>query len=427
MRSLLARWYGPYGQATVWKQTAHLLADLPVGIGLFTAVVTLLSLSLGLMVTLVGFPLLMLTVLAGRWMGALERGRVHLLLDADLPGPSPLDASGGLVARTKRAMGDTAGWKGLAYGALMLPWGIITFTLAVVLWTVTFTFATLPLWGWFGDPPPVFEVDGVSYNVNDIPLPIALGVPCVLGLLMMAALPRLVNLLAQADMSLARALLVPNREAQLQQRVEQLRESRDASVDSSASELRRIERDLHDGAQQRLVSLAMNLGMAKDRLSESDDPRTRAMVEAAHGDAKHAIAELRDLVRGIHPAVLTDRGLDAAVSALVARCPVPVALSCDVPGRLPAAVESTAYFVVAEALTNVAKHSGATSASVRLQVAGDHLMVEVLDNGRGGAEAAAGTGLRGLRDRVAGVEGALDLSSPVGGPTVLTVELPCAS
>ena len=427
MRSLLARWYSPYTRPAVWKQTVHLLADLPVGIGLFTAVVTLLSLSLGLMVTLIGIPLLLLTVLAGRWLGAFERGRVRVLLDADLPGPLPLDNSGGLFARTKRAMGDTAGWKGLAYGAIMLPWGIITFTLAVVVWTVAFSFTTAPLWGWIGDPPPAFEIDGVEYDFNRIPLPLALGVCCVLGLLMMAGLPRLIELLAQADVSLARALLAPNREAQLEQRVVQLRESRDASVDSSASELRRIERDLHDGAQQRLVSLAMNLGMAKDRLSESDDPRTRAMVEAAHEDAKHAIAELRDLVRGIHPAVLTDRGLDAAVSALVARCPVPVALVCDVPTRLPAAVESTAYFVVAEALTNVAKHSGATAASVRLQLAGGQLLLEVLDNGRGGANEVTGTGLRGLRDRVAAAEGTLRLASPVGGPTVVTVELPCAS
>ena len=144
-------------------------------------------------------------------------------------------------------------------------------------------------------------------------------------------------------------------------------------------------------------------------------------------DAKHAIAELRDLVRGIHPAVLTDRGLDAAVSALVARCPVPVALECDVPHRLSPAIESTAYFVVAEALTNLAKHSGAKAASVSLQLTGHRLLMEILDNGRGGADESAGTGLRGLRDRVAGVEGELRLSSPVGGPTVVTVELPCAS
>ena len=427
MGAVLARWFSPYAKPGVWKQTIHLLSDLPIGIGSFTAVVTLLSLSVGLLITLIGVPLLLLTVMTGRWLAAMERGRLKVLLDVDLPGPAPLDDRGGLFTRTGRAMSDTAGWKGLAYGAIMLPWGIVTFTLTVVVWSVSASFVTSPLWWWIGDPPPDFEIDGVTYDVNRIPLPIWLTVTCVLGLLMMAALPRVVKLLALADTSLARVLLAPNREAQLEQRVEQLRESRDASVDSSASELRRIERDLHDGAQQRLVSLAMNLGMAKDRLSESDDPRTRAMVEAAHEDAKHAIAELRDLVRGIHPAVLTDRGLDAAVSALVARCPVPVALICDVPTRLSSAVESTAYFVVAEALTNVAKHSGATAASVRLQLASGQLLIEVLDNGRGGASEATGSGLRGLRDRVAAAEGSLRLASPVGGPTVVTVELPCES
>jgi len=427
MGAILARWYGSYGRPAVWKQTAHLVADLPVGIGLFTAVVTLLSLSLGLLVTLIGVPLLVLTVLAGRWLGTFERTRVEVLLDVSLPGPTPLDNTGGMFTRAKRALSDAAGWQGLAYGAIMLPWGVVTFTLVVVAWTVALSFASVPLWGWISDGPPIFEVDGTTFSFNDLPLVIQLGVPCVLGLLMLAVLPRFVHLLAMADVSLARWLLVPNREAQLEQRVSQLRESRDASVDSSASELRRIERDLHDGAQQRLVSLAMNLGMAKERLADTDDPRTREMVEAAHDDAKHAIAELRDLVRGIHPAVLTDRGLDAAVSALVARCPVPVSLQCEVSQRLPAALESTAYFVVAEALTNVAKHSGATAASVRLHITGGRLVIEVLDNGRGGADEATGTGLRGLRDRVAGVEGSFRLASPAGGPTVLSVELPCAS
>jgi signal transduction histidine kinase len=213
--------------------------------------------------------------------------------------------------------------------------------------------------------------------------------------------------------------------------VTELEESRDASVSASAAELRRIERDLHDGAQQRLVSLAMNLGMAKERLDAVDDPRARELVGQAHEEAKQAIVELRDLVRGIHPAVLTDRGLDAAVSAVAARCPVPVKVRSDLPGRLPSTCEATAYFVVAEALTNVAKHSGATSAKVDLSVRpgdrGDVLVAEVSDDGVGGAVDTGSGGLHGLADRVRAVEGSLRVASPTGGPTTIFAEVPCGS
>jgi signal transduction histidine kinase len=200
-------------------------------------------------------------------------------------------------------------------------------------------------------------------------------------------------------------------------------------VESADSQLRRIERDLHDGAQQRLVSLAMDLGIAKDRLAADGDPRSAELVARAHDQAKQAIVELRDLVRGIHPAILTDRGLDAAVSSLASRCPVPVTVSFELDQyrRLPPPVEATAYFVIAEALTNVAKHSHATSASVHLRELTGTLVLEVCDDGVGGALNDHGGGLQGLRDRVAGAEGELRISSPVGGPTVLVVELPCGS
>ncbi|MGB8858515.1 MAG: sensor domain-containing protein [Ilumatobacteraceae bacterium] len=427
MVAVLKRWYGPYAQANVWKESLHLLADLAIGIGLFTAVVTMLSLSLGLMITLIGLPLLIATVLGGRALGVLERARVRALLDVELSGFAPIRWTGNLWQRARTGLTDQPGWKGLVYGALMLPWGIITFTLTLVVWSVAWSMAVAPLWSWTAGDPPPFDIDGVTYNVHGwwlVPITILVG---VLGWLMVAALPRIIHGLATADAALARALLSPNSEQELAQRVSELEVSREASVESSASELRRIERDLHDGAQQRLVSLAMNLGMAKDRLRESDDDRAKEMVSLAHDEAKQAISELRDLVRGIHPAVLTDRGLDAAVSALVARCPVPVTLHTDLPRRLPSAVEATAYFVVAEALTNVAKHSRARTAMVRLVERDGLLFVEVHDDGVGGATDAAGGGLRGLRDRVTGVEGRLRIASPEGGPTVLSVELPCAS
>jgi signal transduction histidine kinase len=193
----------------------------------------------------------------------------------------------------------------------------------------------------------------------------------------------------------------------------------------AATERRRIERDLHDGAQQRLVALAMDLGMAREKLA-SQPEAARALIDEAHDGAKRALAELRNLARGIHPAVLTDRGLDAAISALAARSPVPVEVDVQLHGRPPAAVESTAYFVVAEALANVAKHAAATHAEVRVIRKDEWLLVEVCDDSVGGADPAGG-GLAGLADRVAAVDGRLAVASPQGGPTVVRAELPCGS
>jgi signal transduction histidine kinase len=229
--------------------------------------------------------------------------------------------------------------------------------------------------------------------------------------------------LALSQAYLAQVLLRGDEE----ERIAELQVSRAGAVDAAAAELRRIERDLHDGAQARLVALAMDLGMARERL-QSDPESAAAMLDAAHEDAKTALAELRDLARGIHPAILTDRGLDAAVSALAARSPVPCAVAIDVPDRLPAAVESAAYFTVAEALTNVAKHSGAVRCEIAAEVAGGRLVVEVRDDGRGGVNESRGTGIAGLRGRVEALDGRLLVAPGRGGVgTVLRAELPCGS
>jgi signal transduction histidine kinase len=231
---------------------------------------------------------------------------------------------------------------------------------------------------------------------------------------------------AGAECRLAVGLLGPSERAALATRVDELRARREQLFDVVEAERRRIERDLHDGAQQRLVALAMNLGMAKEKF-DKDPTAARALVEEAHQEAKQAMVELRNLARGIHPAVLSDRGLDAALSSLAGRAPVPVTVDVQVPERPPAAVETTAYFVVAEALTNIAKHAGASRAAVKVARNNGHLTVEVTDDGIGGADVTRGTGLAGLVDRVTAVDGHVRLSSPAGGPTVLTVELPCAS
>jgi signal transduction histidine kinase len=192
------------------------------------------------------------------------------------------------------------------------------------------------------------------------------------------------------------------------------------------SDRRQIERDLHDGAQQRLLSLGMDLGMALEKF-ESDPDGARALVGDAHAELQRAIAELRNLARGIHPAVLTDRGLDAALSALAARSPIPVKLDVQLRERPPASVEATAYFIVAEALANAAKHAHANAITVRVRQIGDRVHVEVTDNGTGGATQQPGGGLAGLADRASSVEGSLRISSPEGGPTIVAAELPCAS
>jgi signal transduction histidine kinase len=237
---------------------------------------------------------------------------------------------------------------------------------------------------------------------------------------------------------LVETLLAPS---ELTARVRELEEDRGAVVDTAAADLRRIERDLHDGAQARLVALAMDLGLAKEKLLDTELSTEQAsaaqMVDAAHGEVKLALQELRDLARGIHPAVLTDRGLDAALSSVAARCTVPGGVRVNVdltgpdgtPERPDSAVEGIAYFTVSELLTNTSKHAGATRATVDVWRSEDRLMLQVGDDGRGGATGpdglpAPGGGLAGLAERIGAVDGVFVVESPAGGPTTVTVELP---
>jgi signal transduction histidine kinase len=223
---------------------------------------------------------------------------------------------------------------------------------------------------------------------------------------------------------LTRWMLAPTEKARLAGRITQLTESRADTVDTQAAELRRIERDLHDGAQARLVALGMNLGMAETLLASDPDAAQGLLAEARESTGL-ALSELRDLVRGIHPPVLADRGLDGAVRALGLACPLPVEVTVDLPGRPPAPVESAVYFAVAETLTNTAKHSGATSAWIRVSYTDGRLGVMVGDDGRGGASVAVGGGLHGIERRLAAFDGTMMVASPVGGPTIVTMELPC--
>jgi signal transduction histidine kinase len=251
-----------------------------------------------------------------------------------------------------------------------------------------------------------------------------LAVPAVALLL---AAPWVARGVAIADERLAVALLGPGQAERLAQRVEELARSRADIVAAADAERRRIERDLHDGAQQRLVSLALNLGMARAALTDTTGPSARAIVRA-HDEVVAALAEMRDFVRGLHPAVLNDRGLGAALTGLVARAPLPVGLRTGLSSQCGRSVEAVAYFTVSEALTNIAKHSGATRADVTVECRGGRLRVTITDNGRGGAQVGGnGTGLRGLAQRAASVDGVLRVDSPDGGPTTISVELPCES
>lgn len=425
-RGLLA----PFSART-WKETIHLLLNLPFGIATFMLVVTGFSLGFGLFITLIGIPILIAMLYVTRGIGVVERLRAKLLLDVDVPNPHRPDPPRDRWWRIPVARAsDPATWTEIAYGLLLLPIGTVTFAVALTLWTLGIGLLVLPTYAWAiphsvhfftaGTWSIVFNGHPVRGWVVDTPIEFALV--SLIGLVIVLAAPWIIRAIATANRYLVRGMLGND----LIGRVKTLTTTRAAAVDLANEDRRQIERDLHDGVQQRLVSLAMDLGRAKEKL-DTDPERAKELVAEAHDEAKRAITEVRNLARGIHPAVLTDRGLDAALSALAARSSVPVDVRVDVARRPPASVEAAAYFVVSEALTNVAKHARATKATVDVRRTGDRLTVQVQDDGVGGATIAEGSGLAGLRDRVRALDGELHLLSPEGGPTVLKAEIPCGS
>jgi signal transduction histidine kinase len=420
-----------------WRETIYLLLNMPIGIATFTIVVTGFALGFGLLITLLGVPILVAMLYVSRGMGWFERGRAKLLLDLDVPRPYRPDPPSDHWWRVPVSrLSDPATWTEIVYHLLLLPIGILTFTVAFTSWVLGASLLFLPVYAWALPQPvhafdswvkvtldtqPHLELMGGRYGwVIDTPIEYVGLV--LIGAVILLISPWIVRGLATANRYLVRGLLGSDVFA----RVRTLTDSRAAAVDIAAEDRRRIERDLHDGVQQRLVSLAMDLGRAKEKL-DSDPDRAKELVVEAHEEAKRAITEVRDLARGIHPAVLTDRGLDAALSALTARSPVPADVHVDIAERPPASVEAAAYFVVSEALANAAKHAEATRASVIVRRTGDRLTVQVEDDGMGGASFVEGSGLAGLRDRVGALDGDLHLLSPRGGPTVLMVEIPCGS
>lgn len=400
---------------------AYLVTGLFAGIVTFTTTVVLLALSVGLLPAfLLGIPVMALAVLVVHGLAAMERGRAAAFFDVQIPGrPLRTVPDAGWVRRTLVRVRSAGFWKEAGYALLLLPIGTVSASLALALWSGAAAGLTLPL---YAERLP--GDDAVTWLDWSDAVEVWTGFGA--GLLLLSAAVLLSAGLSRAQVAVARALLSPSSTEALRLQVSELRETRARVVDAADSERRRIERDLHDGTQQHLVALAMNLGRAKEKL-DTDPEGARELVAQAHQEAKDSIAALREVVRGVHPAVLTDRGLDAALSALAARSPVPVSLDVDVPERPSMTVEAIAYFVVSEALTNVAKHSGASRAGVHVERDGDRLLVAVSDDGHGGATESPNGGLAGLRDRVRAVDGTFRLqSSPTGGTTV-TVEVPCAS
>lgn len=401
-----------------WRSAGYLLTGAVTGAVALAGIATTAAAGGILAVVLVGLPLLLLAALAGIPVAWVERRRLRLIDRDPAPDQHRSPTAYGLWAWLTTRMGERTTWRELGYAVLfaVLLWPVDAIVLAVALLAPLSVVATPLLMATVGGGRETKVLK--QWIVTSWPVAFAVA---VLGLVLLGLGGYVLGVVAGARAELTRLLIAP-REGDLRAKVTELARSRLRLVDAFETERRRIERDLHDGAQQRLVALTMTLGLA--RLDVTPGPLADQLA-AAQEEADQALAELRELIHGIHPKVLADYGLPAAVADAADRSVVPVDVALELPGRLPQAVEAAAYFVVREALTNVARHSGAN----RAEVSGTHrdgrLSLQVRDDGRGGADPGAGSGLTGLGDRVSALGGRLSLSSPPGGPTLLRVEFPC--
>lgn len=419
---VLSRLLSPWRTTATWRLLVHAVLDLPMGLVCSLPAIVLTAVSFALLPVLPLAVIPFLLLLRFSWVvGYVERSRYLALHRVEIANPILRTPPGSLWRRFRSLLTSKARWKGIAYCLLRLPAGVLAFLVVVLSWAGSLALLGLPFYRLaLPDNTARFWL----FEVNNP------GVTLLLGLLGLASLvliaPWVTVLVGHVDRSMARFLLGPAPGDDLKAEVVRAETGRTAAIEAAEAERRRIERDLHDGAQQRLVALAMDLGTARERFDE-DPAAAKQLVIEAHEEAKAALKEIRDLVRGIHPVILEDRGLDAALSAVIARSPVPVNLTVDLPGRMAPEVESAAYFVISEALTNVARHAKARRAHVGVVRSGPKLVIEVRDDGVGGADPGRGSGLNGLGERVTSLGGTMDLLSPLGGPTTLLVELPCAS
>ncbi|MFF7586352.1 sensor histidine kinase [Kitasatospora purpeofusca] len=403
---------------------AFAILGLPVALLGGLCAIAVLYAGVLLSLTVVGLPFVVLALLGVRRLGAPQRWLVERLLGERIEPPAPLPRPAGALARGRAVLTDPVAWRVLLHLVLRLPLGVLGFAAAVLLplgggWLVGF-----PLWIRLLEPGP-----------RTTGWPEFVAVP--LGLVLLASAPGAVRALSGVNRRLARVLLGPVR---TQQRVRQLENARTGLIAANTDRLRGLERDLHDGTQARLVALAITLALAEDALgpvgppapdrapgpeTSADTARLRALVTRARGQTDDTIAELRLLTRGIHP-VTPEGGLGEALPGLTVTCPVPVDIRMDLRQRPEPAIEQAVYYCVAELLTNIAKHSGARSAELAVRAADGRVRVLVRDDGRGGAAPGGGSGLAGLAERLAAVDGVLRVDSPPGGPTTVTAELPAA-
>ncbi len=395
-------------------ELAWVIIGAPLTLVFVALVVVGLVLGIGLSLLTVGLPVLIGVLAGARLIGAAHIALARALLGTTVTPPARPELRPGLWNGVKSKIGDPIGWRSIAYLVIRLPLAMIELFLVATLLVYAVSTLTYPLF-WFtlnGEAMPTFDLRVDTWSLT---LPLAFT-----GLVVLLATPWVVHGLTELDRLLVRGVLGAE---DLSKRVRDLERSRATAVDDATRRLRRIERDLHDGAQAQLVALAMKLGIAKDELAgEGDVAQVTALVTAAHANAKQALVELRDLARGIHPAAL-DAGLDVALSTLAAGSAVDARITVTLPSRPSPSIETIAYFTVAELLTNAAKH---TSAAIEVDVGifGDGLRLVVRDGGEGGARQERGGGLAGIAERLATVDGRLDIDSPPGGPTVISAEIP---
>lgn len=415
----------PLVQRRTWMRTGYLLLSVLTGTLWFIILPTLIAFGVGTLLIWVGAVILAALPLLWRYGARAERRLVSVLLGVRIDSPYRPIPRGSVFTRARVVAADPATWKDLAYLLVLFPVGTLWCALVSAFWGWGLTLLTAP--GYFYALPEEriwwLGLDRIAPPIDSWPRAVA---ACAVGAVLTVAAPYVVRGLGHLHGLLARGLLGATSGQVIANEAARLRHSRDRAVEAAATERRRVERDLHDGAQQRLISVAMNLGLARQKLA-TDPNGADELLRSAHADAKHAIAELRDIARGLRPAMLAELGLDAALSALAGRSPVPVEVDVAVDLRPPEAIEEAAYFLVAEALTNIAKHARAERAWVHISRESGRLRIEVGDDGTGGASSVTGGGLAGLSDRFAGLDGTIDVMSPPGGPTVIRAELPCGS
>ena len=422
----------PFARRT-WSELLFFALSVLLAIVGFAFIALTMLTGVVLAITFIGLVIIAGSLRGARGIGGFHRGLARAVLDEHIEEPEPFVGRPGFFGWLQSALRDTVGWRAIAYSVVKIPLAMFGVWFAFSVWVDAFFCLMYPLWGRGGA-----ATAGIRHRREPVPARLSLGRGTsgffhglfifITGVVLLFVAPWTMRAVVYVDRRLMRLLLAPDA---MTKRVRSLEQARAQTVDTSAATLRRIERDLHDGTQAQLVAVAMRLGQAKEKLAEGIDgldlDQVRRLVDDAHKGAKEAIVELRDLARGIHPPAL-DIGLEGALSTLAARSTVPSEVTVVLTDRPTPAIEAIAYFCVAELMANIVQHAHASRASISCVQQGGWMRVVVRDDGRGGAQLAlvgsSCSGLSGLTDRVHAVDGRLTITSPAGGPTVVTVDLP---